>query len=350
MDSECSGIKFHFQHRGATIGVGYLGVVFTSVVYGITCIQSFQYYRSPRAKTDVPLIKFLVGGVWMLDTLQEVFAMHTFYFYLIENFDNPKGLLVPIWSIPAGILVNACVSFSVKMFFLMRIWKLSRNSYVTIIGAMVNAARLVMNLYYPIRSFFALNVNLMILEVRLKPYGSSSLALEVACDLLISICMAYYLQRERRNALQRVDLPHRSGDMLSRLIILTVATGTLSTLIAMADLVAYLTSPDTFYVLFFNFLIAKLDANALLTSLNSREYVRDGSDPMSLSSIELSRKSVEPNRSACCLHNGTDPKMVSWTLGSKEGSRTDVDRDRPPSLSTNGEIVCKVVVEEAYAV
>lgn len=29
------------------------------------------------------------------------------------------------------------------------------------------------------------------------------MALEVACDLLISISMTYYLQRERRHALQR---------------------------------------------------------------------------------------------------------------------------------------------------
>ncbi|KAM5543559.1 hypothetical protein V8D89_002810 [Ganoderma adspersum] len=343
----CDGIRFHFQHRGATIGVGYLGVVFTSVVYGITCIQTFQYYRSPRARTDSALIKGLVGGVWILDTLQEVFAMHAFYFYLIDNFDKPAGLLIPIWSIAAGILVNALVSFSVKMFFLMRIWRLSQNAYVTIIGIMVNTARLVMNLYYPIRSFFALNVDLITLEIRLKPYGSSSLALEVACDLLISISMTYYLQRERRNALQR------SGDMLSRLIILTVATGTLSTLIAMADLIAYLTSPDTFYVLFFNFLIAKLDANALLTSLNTREYVRDGSDPISFSSLELSRKSAEPNRSACCLHTEHHPKAtaVAWTMSSKEeegsgSTRTDVTR--PPSADR--EIVCRVVVEEPYIV
>ncbi|KAI1784174.1 hypothetical protein LXA43DRAFT_1101688 [Ganoderma leucocontextum] len=272
----------------------------------------------------------------ILDTLQEVFAVHVFYFYLIDNFDNPMGLLVSIWSIAAGILVNACVSFSVKMFFLMRIWKLSRNVYVTTIGGIVSFGRLVLNLYYPIRSLCLLHVNIVTLEVLLKPFGSSSLALEAACDLLISVCMTYYLQRERRHALQR------SGDMLSKLILLTVATGMLSTLIATADLIAYLTSPDTFYVLFFNFLIAKLDANALLTSLNSRDYVRDSSDPISLNSLEFVREGGGPTPL-------TDPKSMSWTLNAKEEKcKTDTDVGR--AAAADKEIVCKVVVEEPYVV
>ena len=39
------------------------------------------------------------------------------------------------------------------------------------------------------------------------------------------------LPTDHCNELNALDLPHRSGDMLSRLIILTVATGTLSTFV-----------------------------------------------------------------------------------------------------------------------
>ncbi|KAM5543571.1 hypothetical protein V8D89_002822 [Ganoderma adspersum] len=313
--------------RGDTIGVGYLGVVFTSVIYGITCIQSFQYYRSPRAKTDIASIKYLVLTVWILDTVQEIFAVHVFYFYLVDNFENPMGILVTIWSLPAGILVNAFISCSVKLFFLIRIWKLSGNIYVTMAGVIVNAARFVMNLYYPIRTFCALNVEDIIMEVRLKPFGSSGLAFEVACNLLISICMTYYLQRGRRNGLRR------SGDMISRLILLTVATGTLSSLIAAADLIAYLTSPDTFYVLFFNFLIAKLDANALLTSLNSRQFIRDGSGP-----------------TVVCINN--EPKAIPCALSANSSSEEcgAADSERGGTADAGTDILCKVVVDEPYVV
>ncbi|KAM5543561.1 hypothetical protein V8D89_002812 [Ganoderma adspersum] len=238
---------YHFN-RGGTIGVGYLGVVFTSVVYGITCIQAFQYYRSPRAKTNVALIKYL-----------------------------------------------AFVTFSVEMFFLIRIWELSGNIYVTTIGAIINAGRFIMNLCShpsPVAiflseciRFFSLNIDLMMMEERLKPFGASGL-------------------------------------------------------IATADVIAYLTSPDTFYVLFFNFLIAKLDANALLTSLNSRQFIRDGSGP-----------------NMVCIHNNTNnPEAISCALtgrgdnSSEECGAAGSERGGTAQADAGTDIVCKVVVDEPYAV
>ncbi|KAM5541666.1 hypothetical protein V8D89_004647 [Ganoderma adspersum] len=323
-------VAFRFS-RGDTIGVGYLGVVFTSVIYGITCIQSFQYYRSPRAQTDITLIKYLVLTIWILDTIQEIFAVHVFYFFLVDNFDNPSGILVTVWcALHAGILVNAFISFLVKLFFLMRIWKLSGNVYVTTAGAIVNVVRL----DYPIRLFCALDVEDIMMEVRLKPFGSAGLASEVTCDLLISICMTYYLQQGRRNGLRR------SGDMLSRLILLTVATGTLSTLVTTADLIAYLASPDTLYVLFFNLLLAKLDANALLTSLNSRQFIRDGS-----SSPNVVYVNNEPKAISCTLSPSDSSEECGAGSSSGHG-RTGID----DSSDDGAEIVCKVVVDKPYVV
>ena len=29
--------------------------------------------------------------------MQEAFAVHVFYFFLVDNFDNPSGILVTIW-------------------------------------------------------------------------------------------------------------------------------------------------------------------------------------------------------------------------------------------------------------
>ncbi|KAM5543564.1 hypothetical protein V8D89_002815 [Ganoderma adspersum] len=263
-------ITYDFN-RGGTIGVGYLGVVFTSVIYGITCIQSFQYYRSPRAKTDIALIKYLVLTIWILDTIQEAFAVHVFYFFLVYNFDNPSGILVTVWSIPA----------------------------------IVNVVRLVTNLYYPIRLFCALDVEDIVMEVRLKPFGSAG-----------------------------------SGDMLSRLILLTVATGTLSTLVTTADLIAYLASPDTLYVLFFNLLLAKLDANALLTSLNSRQFIRDGS-----SSPNVVYVNNEPKAISCTLSPSDSSEECGAGSSSGHG-RTGID----DSSDDGAEIVCKVVVDKPYVV
>ncbi|TBU47723.1 hypothetical protein BD309DRAFT_855387 [Dichomitus squalens] len=131
-------------NKGGTIGVGYLGVVASSMVYGVTCIQTFQYYRSERAKTD---------GFWL-----------------------------------HGIV---------------------------------------------------------------RHLGAAGLSLEAAADFIVSAALIYYLYKGR------TGMP-RSDDMVARLILLTVATGCLTTCVAIANLVAYIAAPSSLYVLFFTFLISKI--------------------------------------------------------------------------------------------
>ncbi|CDO69091.1 hypothetical protein BN946_scf184992.g40 [Trametes cinnabarina] len=83
---------------------------------------------------------------------------------------------------------------------------------------------------------------------------------------MLSFTLAFYLNAHRTGL-------RKSNDVITKLILLTVTTGMLTTLFNIADLIAYITHPDNLYVLCFNFMLGKLYANALLTSLNSREYV-----------------------------------------------------------------------------
>ncbi|RDX44528.1 hypothetical protein OH76DRAFT_1486971 [Lentinus brumalis] len=48
--------------RDGTLGMGYLGAVVSSLIYGITCIQTFQYYRSPKGQGDPTYIRAFVGS------------------------------------------------------------------------------------------------------------------------------------------------------------------------------------------------------------------------------------------------------------------------------------------------
>ncbi|TBU25816.1 hypothetical protein BD311DRAFT_798720 [Dichomitus squalens] len=305
-------------NKGSTIGVGFLGVIASSIVYGVTCMQTFQYYRSPRAKTDNRPLFYMVLALWytirrlvqqeahpdavpcgrILDSLQSSFSIYACYFYVIDNYANPSGLLINNWSIPAVILTNACISFLVKTFFTFRVWRLSGSVYATGTCVIFNLARLATNIYYPARTYVQSRyrgppcatvdsdlsilrfsfASLLVAEVELEPYGITSMSLEASADIVVSSSLIYYLYSSRTGL-------SRSDDMITRLIFLTVATGGLTTLFAVANLIAYIAAPTSFYVLFFTFLVAKMDANALLTSLNSRDYVRQG---VSSGSIPLS--------------------------------------------------------------
>ncbi|KAI0833794.1 hypothetical protein BC628DRAFT_1414532 [Trametes gibbosa] len=261
---------------GPTIGVAYLGVAISSAVYGITCIQTFQYYRSPRGSTDVPFLRLIVLILWMLDSSHQALIVQIVYHYLILNYANATALLRTVWSIPTEIIVNAVIACIVETFFVMRIWKLSKNTFMVF-----TIAHFTMNLVFPIRTFFY--PILLEAETKLKSTGSSGLGVAVVADVSISAAMVWYLRKGRTGL-------RKSDDMIGRLIMLTITTG----MFVIANLVAYLAAPAQLYVLFFNFMLGKLYINSLLTSLNSRTYVRGGNEAtLQVNSIPLSTFQAE---------------------------------------------------------
>ncbi|KAI0759683.1 hypothetical protein BD413DRAFT_270492 [Trametes elegans] len=271
---------------GPTIGVAYIGVALSSAIYGVTCIQTFQYFRSPRASSDMSLLKFIVIGLWMLDSAHQALIIEILYHYLILNYANPVALLRTTWSIPVEIIVNAIIAFAVESFFVMRIWKLSKNYFSAGICMLFTVAHFTMNLVFPIRSFFY--PFLVEAATKLKSTGSSGLGVAVVADVSISVAMVWYLRRGRTGM-------RRSDDMIGRLIVLTVTTGSLTTLFVIANLIAYLAAPDQLWNLFFNFMLGKLYINSLLTSLNSRSYVRGGTEAsLQVNSVPLSTFQAEP--------------------------------------------------------
>ncbi|TBU57595.1 hypothetical protein BD310DRAFT_880532 [Dichomitus squalens] len=180
-------------NKGGTIGVGYLGVVASSMVYGVTCIQTLQYYRSERAKTD----GFWLHGIvrvesLILDSIQSAFAIHVFYFYLIDNYANPLGLLINIWW-----AVNLD-----SLFFTFRVWRLSRNAFVSGFCIFPPAcAYICANLFgkYMVGTCICrlLFSNLYEAESKLEHLGAAGLSLEAAADLIVSAALIYYLYKGR---------------------------------------------------------------------------------------------------------------------------------------------------------
>ncbi|KAI0759696.1 hypothetical protein BD413DRAFT_722215 [Trametes elegans] len=203
---------------GGTLGVMFLGVCVSSMLYGVTCLQTFMYYRSTKGKSDGSFFRTLTQGI-------------------------------------------------------------------------------------------------------------AGLSISVATELMISSSVAYYLY-SRRTGLQR------SNDIITKLIALTITTGMLTTLFNVADLIAYITARDDLYVLFFNFMLGKLYANSLLSSLNSREYLMgmaDGRTPAKHEAFKLgpmggsSGQSDSPSQDTqpgAMIHIGVDRYVVS---ASDVGSTTKIE-------------------------
>jgi len=91
--------------------------------------------------------------------------------------------------------------------------------------------------------------------------------LAVASDVSITVVFCFLLHRAR-NSLKR------SNRMISMLIAFSVQTGALTSLCAIASLIAINAWPNTFIYICFFFLIGRLYCNSLLATLNVRKTIR----------------------------------------------------------------------------
>ncbi|KAI0353729.1 hypothetical protein OH77DRAFT_1522287 [Trametes cingulata] len=199
-----ASIIFAHISLGGTLGVTYMGSTVSSMLYGLTCLQTVSYFRSKRAKADSHGLRLLVATLLFFDTVHQAIVTHICYNYLVLGVKDPLRLTLLVWSIPVEVLLNL--------------------------------------------------------------HGIAALCMMVANELTISAFLAYYLYSRKTGV-------RRTNSIVNRLIALTVTTGMLTTVFLVANLITYTMAHDDLYSLLFNFLLAKLYSNALLTSLNSREYI-----------------------------------------------------------------------------
>ncbi|KAH9929264.1 uncharacterized protein B0H18DRAFT_1209996 [Fomitopsis serialis] len=84
------------EDRNDTIGALLIATLITAVGYGVTSMQTYQWYRAfPH---DPRIIRWVVSSVCVLDTLHIILIMHMIYYYLVTNYDNPDALAESVWS------------------------------------------------------------------------------------------------------------------------------------------------------------------------------------------------------------------------------------------------------------
>ncbi|KAF9451746.1 hypothetical protein P691DRAFT_662638, partial [Macrolepiota fuliginosa MF-IS2] len=238
---------------------------------------------------DVWYIKYLVGFVWIFDTIHQCLICHTVYFYVISNFNNPTVLTDMVWSILLEVLFNGLVGFLVQAFLTLRVWRLSNNNpFIT--GAIVSVSMLSIRSSAP-HSKLTRSLQFQTWEElkALKGLSVTVNILAVAPDVLIAGSLFYFLQRSRTGF-------KKSDTMITRLIVFTVSTGVFTSICAIASLVSILAWGHTLIYVAFYFSLGKLYSNSVLATLNARLTIRglgEDSDELSFS-LQTVTKSCQP--------------------------------------------------------
>ncbi|GLB39105.1 hypothetical protein LshimejAT787_0602670 [Lyophyllum shimeji] len=241
------------------LGMTLLGLIFSSMLYGITLTQTYKYFQ--RFQNDPLFVKLMVVAVCLLDTVSVFLVAHACWYYLVTT--GPIGRAV--WSLNAELALSMLISGIAETFLAYRVWMLSnRRTFLTCLLLFLALLHLASGEVSAIQ-FLTLKRFAKFGSVKIPSIlrlGSAAL-----CDTGIAISLCYFLH-QKRTGFERTD------KIIDYLILFAINSGLLTSIASVACLVTYLVVPRTWVYLALCFLISRLYANTFLCSLNSRQILR----------------------------------------------------------------------------
>ncbi|PBK92498.1 hypothetical protein ARMGADRAFT_162318 [Armillaria gallica] len=236
-------------------------------LYGVLLVQLYIYHITFR--NDKNGFKIFVWSLFLLESVFTIFttiaAWHTFG----TGWGDPDALTTidVAWEpLPA---LNGFIAAMVQSFYVYRIWTLTKNVWLALIIEAVALMQCTLAFYYGI----AVSVRGRRIDelFALTPSISAWLSGSAACDVLITASLVTILYRSKPRAVFSDTTNH-----VTRLIRYTVETGLLTSVVAVCELILWLTNRQ-YNFHFIGFLtLGKLYSNTLLATLNSRALMFSG--------------------------------------------------------------------------
>jgi len=228
-------------------------------------VQTFLYIK--LYPTDAARTKIIVGAVWVLDTLHTCLIMASLWNYLIPHFGNvPRVDFIP-WTVAMSIAVTAALTIIVHCFLARRIYRLTKNDWritapililavLRLCAACVTTSEMII-----IKSFKGFSQ-------QFRWVFTLGLALSSSADVLITITLCYKLRSNRTGSISM-------DNVIDSLVLYTLETGSLTCAGTVLSMLCWLTMSYNRLFLALHFIIAKLYANSLLATLNTRKQLSD---------------------------------------------------------------------------
>ncbi|KAF9059762.1 hypothetical protein BDP27DRAFT_1238142 [Rhodocollybia butyracea] len=69
------------------LGAAFIGIILSTVIYGVTCLQVYQYFTHHSYK-DTTLLKIFVSLFVTIDTFHVALLVTFYYEYTVTNFGD----------------------------------------------------------------------------------------------------------------------------------------------------------------------------------------------------------------------------------------------------------------------
>ncbi|KAK0196106.1 hypothetical protein F5146DRAFT_951861 [Armillaria mellea] len=237
-------------------------------LFGTLSVQLYLYYLA--FPNDRKFTKYLVYGTYIVEFAQTILVSHDIFAVFGYGFGDLEAvtemrfnsLTVPVMSGAA-----ACVG---QVFYAYRIIILSKSRILPIFVTCVSLTSSVAAIITGVFSFQAgditkLNNRKTSVAVGIWCGGSA------LCDVVIAVCMTYYLMRSNTGF-------RRTRILVTKLIRLTIETGSVTAVVALLNLILFFALPDQSFYTAPALLMPKLYANTVYMVLNSRIRITGGRD------------------------------------------------------------------------
>ncbi|KAH9929424.1 uncharacterized protein B0H18DRAFT_1117458 [Fomitopsis serialis] len=251
------------------LGAAFIGIVLSTVLYGVSCLQTYLYYTH-YSKGDSLRLKLFVSLVVALDTLHVALISTAYYHYTVTNFGDSSALKRVTWSLAVQITFGGLVGLLVQLFFAKRIYVLGKRRLVIpgIIG-LLGFVELGCSIAYTIAGYSDHYFSVSGKEGHADAYTSTALTANIVCDLLIAGCTVYYL-REGRTAF------YRTNKAVTLLMTYALSTCILAMIFSLVCLITWVTMNQTLIYAVFYWILIRIYPCSFLSTLNSREASLSG--------------------------------------------------------------------------
>ncbi|KAI0314516.1 hypothetical protein OF83DRAFT_442467 [Amylostereum chailletii] len=197
-----------------TFGIFVLGTIIGTLFYGMTLLQTGMYFGRRVMDEDNLKTTALVTLLWALDSLAWVLEVYTTWWYFVVNFGSVAALEIPVWTLKLEPGLTYTVAFIAQIFFIEKIWLLSRSNLLGMFMTLLSVAAWVLGLAI---TGIVFEINSLV-SPTIDKVNIGQKTLSTIIEVIIAIAMCY-LFKSRQQGIASTD------NILNRLILFALSRG-----------------------------------------------------------------------------------------------------------------------------
>jgi len=249
---------------GSIQGALYLGGMGSAMLFGITNLQMYFYFKN--YKDDALFLKFVVVVLWFLDTLHMVFAIIDVWQSLVDSFGNYAALDFVPWSYRVQITLTVIIVLAVQTLYTWRVWKLSQGQnrlwpwilILVLVCGYASGVALIIE---------AFNFVLFSQLKRVRWAINFCFIMAMINDLMLAVAICHLIY-------PGTSMFAGTKAMVWTIIRYVIISGALTSMCSVVGVITLFAIPNAFVFAGLTFVLTKLYINSYFAMLNARKSIR----------------------------------------------------------------------------